>query len=194
MNDGVSAEVDNLSDSRLMDYIANLNKFPASACTKAINKDFFIVNKLYFKKGIFSEDLEWGIRLFLSIRSAAYCPHDYYRYRQGRKGSISSMASEKHYLDILHTVEMYGDAYINEKNYHKRKLVFSFLEYIYRLLILGFQQMSKEHRENYKKQLKKYSFVLGTRKDRKSRIIYGAYKLLGVKLSCLIMSRYLKLR
>lgn len=194
MNDGVGPEVNNLRGNELISYITHLNKFPASACTKAIKKSFFISQELYFKKGILSEDLEWGIRLFLSIQSAAYCSEDYYRYRQGRVESISSTASEKHYFDILNIVEIYGCAYKDCSDKYKKKLVFSLLEYVYRLLILGFEEVSKEKRKYYKERLKYYSFILGTRKDKNSQFIHYSFKILGIGLSSKLMKVYLRLR
>ena len=194
MNDGVTSKINDLSGDSLYYYIGSLNKFPASACTKAINRDFFIKNKLFFEKGKLSEDLEWAMRLFLNIKKAAYCPAQYYNYRQSRAGSISTTATEKNMMHILDTVQKGYEMACKDISNGQRTMLYSFIEYIYRLLILGYSKIKKENRKAYKKILKDYKKVLGTRKDITSRIIRCAYKTLGVSVSSKLMAVYLNRR
>lgn len=194
MNDGIDSSINGLQGDNLYQYLANLNKFPASACTKAINRNFFIKNNLFFEVGKLSEDLEWGMRLFMSAKKIVYCSVPYYNYRQARNGSISTTASENNMFHIIDTIKK-GCRLAEEANLEsQKKMIYSFVEYIYRLLILGYSEISKENKKKYKDILKEYKYVLGTRNDKRSIMIRVAYNLLGIEFTSILLKKYISFR
>ncbi len=76
-----------------------------SACQNAISREFILKNNLYFVKGIKSEDIEWGFRLFASLPSILLLPYSFYVYRASREGSISTTVDYNHLLDYCSILE-----------------------------------------------------------------------------------------
>ena len=71
------------SEFDIVNYISKNRLYIASACNKAINAELFKNNDLFFRKDIFSEDIEWCARLlhyaktidFINIDAYCYCQH-----------------------------------------------------------------------------------------------------------------------
>lgn len=194
MGDGVDKRIDQLLDDKLFEYLAELPKYPASACTKAIRRELFIEHDLYFTKGLLSEDLEWCIRLFLAAKTFRYCPNRYYFYRQARNGSISNTSSEKKVMDILSTFQKWTSYCNNLSNNAKKKMVSSYMEYIFRFLLLGYENVSKANRKIFKRKIKNGSWILGIRNDKISICIRTTYKIFGIKLTGILLKKYLEIR
>ena len=75
-------------------YLANLVRYPGSACTKAYSREFLIKKHLRFPSDRrLAEDLGFTLKCILSAESYDVCEHDYYLYRQSREGSITSSAT-----------------------------------------------------------------------------------------------------
>lgn len=132
MNDGIDETINNLDEKKLKLYFSNLPKFPGSACTKSISREFIVNNSLYFIEGMLCEDLYWSIRLFTLIDKAIYFNTQYYFYRQGRIGSITNNSSIKKTMDILFTIEL-CDEIINSSTYKENKIMIcNFMGYLLR--------------------------------------------------------------
>lgn len=194
MEDGIDKKISELKNDKLYEYLADLPKYPASACTKAIRRQLFFDYDLYFVKGLLSEDLEWSIRLFLAAKTICYCPYKYYYYRQARVNSISNTSSEKKVMDILSTFQKWTNYVSNLTNQAEKKMICSYMEYIFRFLLLGYENISKENCKMFKKAVKAGSWILGTRKDMISTCIQITYKIFGIKITGILLKRYLILR
>lgn len=194
MMDGVDQKVRHLNRKGLLAYISKLPKYPASACTKAIKRTLFLENDLEFEYGLFSEDLEWALRLFLYIDSAGYCSNEYYLYRQGRKGSISATPCEKGAFDKLHIVEKWIDSMNDFDSQEEKMIIRSMMEYVFRFLIIDISYVSRYRVHAYKKRVRRCEEVLGIREDRASRLIRASYKYLGMEITNKLLHVYLKAR
>ena len=195
MGDGIDEKVNKLRDREVYEYLADLPKYPASACTKAIKRKLFIENNLYFTKGLLSEDLEWCIRVLLAAKSFCYCPYKYDFYRQKRTGSISSTYCEKKYMDILSTFQKWTkNASTILSDAAKKRMIYSYMEYIFRFLLMGYSCVEKENRKAFLKCVKNGSWILGTRGDFPSKCINYGYKLLGIKGVGKALNVYLKIK
>lgn len=194
MGDGIDKRINNLTGDELYEYLANLPKYPASACTKAIRRQLLEDNDLYFIKGMLSEDLEWCIRLFLVAKIFRYCPHEYYFYRQARSGSICDTPSEKKVLDILCTFQKWSNYSRSMVNEAKRKMVCSYIEYVFRFLLLGYPNISPQTRGEFRKKVSTGDWILGNRKDKASICIRLSYEMLGIRATAVLLKQYLKMR
>lgn len=85
----------NQSKVEVLKGLCRFRKFPGSAWNKIIKRELIIREKLFFEKGIYSEDIEWSMRLFNAATTFSYLDGCYYYYRQGRKDSITGTVSEK---------------------------------------------------------------------------------------------------
>ena len=193
MNDGIDRNINYLSGDRLYEYLANLPKYPASACTKAIKRDFLLKHSLFFKKGLLSEDLEWAMRLFSKVNKATYCPVTYYMYRQTRIGSISNSVTERNVLDLLSIFVMGADIAKNNIQLSNKKMICSFTEYVFRLIVLHYGAVSKDNQNKVKATLHKEKWILGSRMDISSRLVVLSYKLIGIRATSFLLKKYLKI-
>lgn len=66
-----------------------------------VNKDFIINNKLYFRVGMLSEDIEWISNVIYKSKSFELINENFYVYRVDRVGSIMSDNSIKRQMDAL---------------------------------------------------------------------------------------------
>lgn len=194
MHDGVQKEINTKHGDELKKSIAGLSKYPASPCTKAIARRLFRQNDLYFKKDLLCEDLEWALRVFLALQTAAYCNTPYYFYRQNRLGSNSSTKSPKMAWDVLGIMEEFAQLEETKQNSADRYMIRSIMEYLFRFLCMHSLQMQREERKDYVKRVKHCAYVLGTRKDRVSKVCAWAYRVFGVEQTGRLLCAYLWMR
>ena len=109
------------------------SKINISACTFFIRREFLVSHNLFFKKGIKSEDIEWGFRLFSCLPSWGFISENLYVYRQQRAGSITSSVDAKHLNTYIKIIECSIES---AKNIQNEKLKFALISYaMYHLLI-----------------------------------------------------------
>ena len=84
------------------DDLLKLNIYKACARDKVIKRSFLQKNKLFFKKGVLSEDILWCGQILFFNPEIDYYQKPIYCYRQ-RAGSISKTVSSKHINDIVNT-------------------------------------------------------------------------------------------
>jgi glycosyltransferase involved in cell wall biosynthesis len=67
LRDGYRKEaIYNKSQDSVLEHLAELPKFPGSACTKLIKRSLIKNNNLFFEKNQLSEDIDWTIRLLIT--------------------------------------------------------------------------------------------------------------------------------
>ncbi len=96
---------ENLSNEEMIDALVKNKMVYFSACQNAISRSFFEKNNLYFKKGIKSEDIDWGFRMFTNVPSISLLPYSFYTYRAAREGSITTSIGYKHLIDYCEILE-----------------------------------------------------------------------------------------
>ncbi|HGS8320697.1 TPA: (galactosaminyl)2-N,N'-diacetylbacillosaminyl-alpha1-diphospho-di-trans,octa-cis-undecaprenol synthase PglE [Neisseria gonorrhoeae] len=128
----------NQSKVEVLKGLCRFRKFPGSAWNKIIKRELIIREKLFFEKGIYSEDIEWSMRLFNAATTFSYLDGCYYYYRQGRKDSITGTVSEKGIKSLLYILEKNAKM---EFNRDISSYLYSFLSYEY--LVLLFIMTSK---------------------------------------------------
>lgn len=68
-------------------------------------RNFILDNSLYFKEGIYCEDVEWLPRALLQAKNVFYYETPFYLYRYKRTGSIMQMSCLKKHLDLVDAVK-----------------------------------------------------------------------------------------
>ena len=180
------------SQLEVMRHLATLPKYPASACTKLISTKLIKEQKLYFLKGITTEDIEWSIRLFMASKKFSYCSAPYYCYRQNREGSITNSCSDKKFSDFLSIIKM-GCIYAKE-NPEFNADIYSFMAYEYNILLSTYSRLGKSEKPKYSKEIKKHSWLLNCRQDKKTKLIKIVYNAVGLELTSKMLFLYLKIR
>ncbi len=100
-----SSKYENLSKEKTIVALVKNKMVYFSAYQNVISKNFLVENNLYFEKGIKSEDIEWGFRVFSSVPSISILPYSFYVYRAAREGSITKTIDYKHISDYCNIIE-----------------------------------------------------------------------------------------
>jgi len=159
MADGYKIEsIDQKPKDEFMNHISSLPKFPGSSCTKMVRRQLILEHELYFQKGIYSEDIDWMIRVLVAAESFAYCPSEYYFYRQNRPGSITSVPNPKRLKDLLNIIKRYSSKDILDKPY--QKYINAFMAYEFIVALLLYSQLSKREQKLFAKSIETQSWVL----------------------------------
>lgn len=86
---------------RQLDWLTQRGLYIASACNKMIRRS--LLEGLAFRKGVFSEDIEWCAALLLRAGSVDFIPESFYCYRQ-RSGSIRHSIRDKNCRDLADAI------------------------------------------------------------------------------------------
>lgn len=105
------------------------NVYNSTGCWKIVKKELIIKNDLFFEKNILHEDAAWCFDLLLHIQTYELYDSEFYCYRIGRGGSITTNIKSKNILDLIYTVNK--KVIIAEKN-NKREDLKLYLNGIYR--------------------------------------------------------------
>lgn len=180
------------SPKQVLEFLANLPKFPGCAWNKLVRRDFLLENSLYFTKGIYSEDVDWTLSIFkFGTSYSYYCNKVYYYYRQGRETSITSNIGVKNVESLLFIL---GKWIADSSTGDYKDIYYKFLAYEYIITLLSFSYLSKEEQKNFKDQLLQYSFLLQYRDDVKYRLAAMSIKLFGVSICSYLLRKYQNIR
>ncbi|MGM9534558.1 MAG: glycosyltransferase family 2 protein [Intestinibacter sp.] len=89
---------------KTLDYLISNNLYISSACTKLIKREIIINNNLFFKEGIFSEDIDWSARLLIYSKKIDVINKSPYIYRQRAK-SITHTLKKKNIEHVINNIE-----------------------------------------------------------------------------------------
>ena len=82
-------------------WLTDRGLYIASACNKMIRRE--LLEGLRFRRGVFSEDIEWCASLLLRAKSVDFVPEAFYCYRQ-RSGSIRHSIGDKNCRDLADAI------------------------------------------------------------------------------------------
>ena len=182
----------NNSKSEVLDYMVSLNDVRISACTKVIKRDFLLVNDLFFKKGILSEDLEWFLRVLLVAEKYDYLNLPFYIYRKNRHGSITNTIGEINIMDMLNIIDSASNniqKYDCDNKFHYNYL--SYLAYQYTIALGFYGTIKNKTNQEIKQCLIHLSYLLEFHKYKKTMYIKYMYKICGIELTSQLLGYYL---
>lgn len=169
--DDISVSI-NLETREVLSRIANLNKFPGSACAKAYKRDFLITNNIYFIEGIVNEDIGFNIEVFNDANSFEYYPLDLYIYRQGVKDSVTNKITPKNCLDMFYLM----DIWLKKPNLNLEKI----FSYEYSTLFYYYSRLTKKDKKLLRNKFKQYKYLLTKKKTINNYIILFLYTFIGL--------------
>lgn len=174
----------NKPKSEVLKELCQFRKFPGSAWNKIVKRELIVREKVFFEKGIYSEDIEWSMRLFNGAKTFSYLEGEYYYYRQGRKDSITGNISEENINSLL---------YILEKNVKSKfdknieKYLYSFLSYEYIVLLFLIGNKNIRCNSNIKRRIYKLRFLLLKSSKITYKIIFPIITLFGIEFMSIIL-------
>lgn len=186
-------EWNRLDASSLLLELAKNDLMDASACMKATKRTILQNNELYFKKGIYSEDIEWFSRYIMFINSIALVDKPDYYYRK-REGSITSRLTEKNVRDLFYTIQHHSDKIrsigVNDK---RAMAILSYHSYQF-YIILGLTNNTVEGKAccQLLNECKQYTWLTGYSISGKTKKCAVILKIFGVKITSMILGYYLR--
>lgn len=195
LNDGIIRScIKGKNKKTVLDYLATLPKYPASACTKVIKKDLFFSHKeLLFEDGLLSEDLDWCFKLILSADTFDAYNFMYYNYRQERDGSITKTVGYKNLNDLIYISDKWSNL-AETYNEAEKNFILSQLAYEYPIILSVYAGVKDKKKEKYYKALKHSAKILKIRKEKKYKLISLFITFFGINFTGKLLSLYLKIR
>ncbi len=168
-----------------------------SACSTVVLREFLLQNNLFFVKGIKSEDIEWGIRLFSQKPKVFFMKDVFYVYRIAREGSITSTVGFKNLVDYYHILED-SVALIEQKNDESLNALMSYAMYQLTIACALSRKvkLKKAERKEINSHLKKIAKGRITKYTLDSRVKLASkvYKITGYSGMTAVLGFYLKHR
>ena len=172
-------------------YLLDNNLYIASACNKLIKKSLFEDGDLYFVKGIYSEDIDWCLRLLIKAESVDFICDNFYCYRQ-RSGSITHTINDKKCHDLTNNI-LKCFSLVN-KSESLQDVLYKYVAYQYGTFFIT-QAVAENYQSECINELSKYKWVLKYHSNNKKLIILNIMvTLFGYKLSCKIIRFFIRLR
>ncbi len=191
------SEIRGRTPSQVLSFLAERPKFPGSACGKLFRRAFVEENGFRFPDDRrLSEDLIYALNVYFAAGSFDYLDFPYYCYRQSRAGSITNTVTAKYYFDTAMFVEEVARRFSESRKPHNETAACALSFAAYELSILIWQSvlLKKEDRERAMDFLQEYRWVLRYGKSRKTRLIYGAACLLGLRGTAKLLDVYMSRR
>ena len=120
---------DQLDNTGVLRRFVETGTLKISACSMIIRREFLVEKKLFFVKGLRSEDIEWAMRTFECNPSWAFYSGNIFVTRRGREGSISSTVSYEHLVDYLKIIKYTAERLERNTNIEVRFILLSYLMY-----------------------------------------------------------------
>lgn len=92
------------SKSKTIEELVMAGEFNICAWDKVVKRELLTSNNIYFRKNVYSEDMEWCSLLFKYVETVSVLPETPHSYRQ-RSGSITKKISEKNIIDVRNNFE-----------------------------------------------------------------------------------------
>lgn len=99
------SQIEQKNSEEIIKQMVRWGEINVHACLSVISRKFLIDNGLFFKQGIKSEDIEWGMRVFACNPKIAFVNEAFYVYRVKRDGSITSNIDYRHLCDLCETIK-----------------------------------------------------------------------------------------
>ncbi len=175
-------------------YMAEHGLLIGSACSKVIKRSFFVDNKLFFKVGVKSEDIDWIIRVANCLPKYLYSDQYFYIYRKGRSESITGSVDAAYLNQFAGMLEGFAKDFVFT-NENVRKSLLSLIAYEFSILMAKTANLSnKEERKKLVARIKKHQNILQFDMHPKVQKINLAKKLIGFDLVILLLGFYLRHR
>ena len=178
------AKINGKQKKEVIKHLAELPKFPASACTKMVRRDVILDNNLYFEKGLLSEDIDWTLSVIKYAEVFVYCDFPYYYYRQSRNDSITNSLSIKNAQDILYIIKKWS----NKDTHNDFQVEFnSFMAYEYMIAIYVYSTLSNEDKKKIKNTFRENKWVMKYATQRKSKLTAILLNIVGIDVTARLL-------
>lgn len=176
-------------------YMVEISDVRPSACTKIIRRQFLLDNELWFRPGIFSEDVEWFLRLVTRPATYDYLPLPFYIYRKNREGSITNTIGRANVKDVFDTVIRSSRFVLESDSCEDFKAdVASYCFYQFTIALGFYGGLSREDRRALKPLVKQGRHLAKYDHYARSREVARLMRLIGLEPTAWVLNKFLRLR
>jgi len=155
------------------DFLSRVDPYHVSVWSKIVKRDFIIENEIFFTKGLYTQDVDWSIEVYIHAKTYDCCTHDNYFYRVEREGSITSVFTEKRFADNLWIISRW-EALAKGKYSSHRDIIYRFLNHQFWFLLTSYR--IHPNRKLYRKDMRRLWWLVGVTKNNlgsvAARLIY----------------------
>lgn len=160
-------------------YIFENHIWVSGAWNKVIRKSLFGEQKLYFQRGITSEDIDWSLRLAMVADKLDYIQDVLHIYRQ-HSLSVSHTGTLKKtecLLDNIHKCEVLIQPC---QDLERKKWYLTYLSYQYGTLLFSVSGLKNKEIKHIRPSIEKCKYLLRHSKHQKIRGLYYLSSLFGI--------------
>lgn len=161
-----------------------------SACDKIVSRKMVVENNLYFEEGLFSEDINWSLELYLVAKSFKAYNDEIYVYRQQRIGSITNSTNNKKISSLIYILKKWTTRKYESDDI--KKVYMNYLAYLFCILITISNKNNTTNEQ--KKYIKEKVSILRNDCNYKTKYCYKVIKIFGFKIGTFILKVYLFLK
>lgn len=175
-------------------YVIEHNLWIASVGNKVVNRKLFENEKLRFREGISSEDVDWCLRLALHAESFDYISEVVFCYRQ-RNLSVSHMVDNTSMLMLYHNIEYCLSILNRADNDLRSKQLHSYVGFYYGILLYGISTVEdKRERMRLLSEVSKHQKLLMWSQNPKVKLLCMVNRVLGLRFTMELLVLYSKRR
>lgn len=163
------------------------NEFIASSVNKVINREFIIVNDLYFLEGTTGEDIDWIIRVFMVLNTINHINYSYYGYRQNVGGSVTNQSNYKSSSNLQKIINSWYKT-LKSKDDPLIKVIMAFLSYHY-IILMGLVGKDYSLYEEYN--MTELRNLLDYSAHPKVKVIKYLHFIIGPRATCRLLNMYI---
>lgn len=188
-------QVAGASEMEVLRYMVEVGDVRPSACTKVIRRQFLLDHELYFKSGVFSEDIEWFLRLITHPATYDYIPLTSYMYRKNRAGSITNTIGTANVSDLVETAIAAASQMLESDASPRFKHDYlSYCSYQYSIALAFYAGLEKSKRALIRTRMREARFLLRYDAYRSGGRIRSLTRVIGLDGTAHILQAYLALR
>lgn len=182
------SEINGKNTSDVVKYLISSQTYSMSACTKLLNREFMINNKIVFEKGLLGEDLDWFMSLIDKNPQIYSVKENFYIYRW-RSDSITQSIGLQNLIDGLYIIKKWTSKIAVNNNYYM-----GIIAYAYVVQILLYWRLDSKKRNVVKEELQNLAYLLEYDVNIKIKITKLVYKLFGLSLTSFLLNLYMKIK
>ena len=176
---------------KTLDYLISNNLYISSACTKLVKRQIIQDNNLIFREGIFSEDIDWSVRLLVCSKRIDVINKTPYVYRY-RTNSISKTLGIKNVQDLIGNIEK-SISYIPKNDEFKYEYM-SYVAFQYLTLMIIPNYVNEKLPKEIMSKIKELRYLLKYDLNNKVHKFRLIEKYLGFNILNFMVKIYSKIR
>lgn len=193
---GIDYDVEYLSSfnnpQEIFVHLIQIKRFFVSAVRVLVRRAFLLEHSIEFPVGLLSEDINWSLRVWQYVNTVSFHNLDFYCY-QRREGSISTTLSIKTYQSY-DKIFSYWEQECGKSDCINRASILTYMADLWTTLAYYYHKLQKDEKKEGLRVIKAHKTLLDNASSHKARRSAVLVKLVGVKVTVLLLGLYWRIR